>query len=72
MIKTIIIDDEQHCIDRLENLIDNNFDDVLELKGSFKTVEEGLNGIKQFKPALIFLDVEINDKTGFEIGRAHV
>lgn len=67
MIRAIIIDDEQHCIDRLENLITNNFDDALELKGSFQFVEEGVAAIKKLKPQLVFLDVEIKDKTGFDL-----
>ena len=33
----------------------------------FRSVEEGLKAIKQLKPQLVFLDVEINDKTGFDL-----
>lgn len=66
MIKAIIIDDEQHCIDRLENLLANYCADSVKQCGSFKSVEEGLTAVKQIKPELVFLDVEINNKTGFD------
>ena len=67
MIKAIIIDDEGHCINRLENLLATFCSDMVELCGSFKTVEEGSDAIKTIKPQLVFLDVEINDKTGFDL-----
>jgi two-component system LytT family response regulator len=40
---------------------------MIEVSGSFKTVEEGVEAIKKLKPQLAFLDVEINDKTGFDL-----
>ncbi len=67
MIRAIIIDDEQHCIDRLEQLIENNCCNSIKLLGSYQSVEEGLKAIKEEKPALVFLDVEIKDKTGFDL-----
>lgn len=67
MIKAIIIDDEQHCINRLKNLVATYCSNAIELSGSFKTVEEGVDVIKKIKPQLVFLDVEINDKTGFDL-----
>ncbi len=65
MIRAIIIDDELHCIDRLENLV-TNYCSNIELCGSFQSVKEGLAAIKKVKPDLVFLDVEINDETGFD------
>jgi two-component system LytT family response regulator len=67
MIKAIIIDDEQHCIDRLKKLVENYCTDSIEIDGAFQSVEEGLNAVKQIKPELVFLDVEIKDKTGFDL-----
>jgi len=67
MIKAIIIDDEGHCINRLENLLATFCSDMVVLCGSFKTVEEGSDAIRTIKPQLVFLDVEINDKTGFDL-----
>lgn len=67
MITAIIIDDEQHCIDRLSNLLDKDFAKDIELLGNFSTIEEGIQGIKKMRPELVFLDVQINDKTGFDL-----
>lgn len=67
MIKALIIDDEQHCIDRLAHLVATHCTDSVELCGSFKTVDEGYKAIKAIQPQLVFLDVEIQDKTGFDL-----
>jgi len=67
MIEAIIIDDEQHCISRLEQLLRENFSQTIHLAGSFQTVEEAFTGIKKIQPGLVFLDVQIHDKTGFDL-----
>lgn len=66
MIKAIIIDDEQHYINRLKGLLTEYCSDTIELKGSFQSVEEGIKAVKQIQPELIFLDVEIKMQTGFD------
>lgn len=66
MIRTLIIDDEQHCIDRVTHLLEAHKDRV-HLMDALHSVEEGVTAIKKFKPDLIFLDVQINDKTGFDL-----
>jgi len=67
MITSIIIDDEQHCIDRLQGLIATHCSASLELKGSFSSVEDGIRGIQLLGPELLFLDVQIHDSTGFDL-----
>jgi two-component system, LytTR family, response regulator len=67
MIKAIIIDDEQHCINRIEHILREYCLNEVELTGSFETVDAGLAAIKKLKPQLVFLDVEIHDKTGFDL-----
>ena len=67
MIRAIIVDDEQHCIDRLQGLIEEHLSDSVHLMYSFKTVEDSLKAIDKYKPDLVFLDVQIHDKTGFEL-----
>jgi two-component system, LytTR family, response regulator len=69
MIKTIIIDDEKHCIDSLSGLIEKNFSNIIELAGSFTSVEEGLQSFRLLKPQLVFLDVNIGNKSGFDFLR---
>jgi two-component system, LytTR family, response regulator len=67
MITTIIIDDEQHCIDRLTNLLKENYSSSINLLGTFNNIEDGLKAINVMHPQLIFLDVQIHDKTGFDL-----
>jgi two-component system, LytTR family, response regulator len=67
MIKAIIIDDEQHCIDRLQTLLVEYCVGTIEVCGAFKNFETGLDGIRRLKPGLVFLDVELGDKKGFDL-----
>jgi two-component system LytT family response regulator len=70
MTRAIIIDDEQHCIDRLERLLRDEFAHAVQLLQSFDSVETGLRGIQLLQPELVFLDVQIHDKTGFDLLKA--
>jgi two-component system LytT family response regulator len=67
MTRAIIIDDEQHCINRLSGLLEEHCKDTVHLMDSFQSVEEGIAAIKKFQPDLVFLDVQIHDKTGFDL-----
>jgi len=67
MITAIIIDDEQHCIDRLTTLIEEYCSTNVQLLEACNSVEQGLICIRKLHPDLVFLDVEINDKTGFDL-----
>ncbi len=69
MIKAIIIDDEQHCISRLETLLHQHHAGSVQLLVSVSSVKEGIKAIKELQPDLIFLDVQINDRTGFDLLR---
>lgn len=69
MIRTIIIDDEEHCIDRLNRLLLDYCKPSVELLGSFQTVKDGLEAIAALHPDLVFLDIRIHDKTGFDLLR---
>ncbi|MDN3665237.1 LytR/AlgR family response regulator transcription factor [Algibacter miyuki] len=65
MIKTIIIDDEQHCIDAILKL-SSNYPDVFDITGTFNSVEAGLEAVKTHQPDLVFLDIKIKNQTGFD------
>lgn len=67
MIRTIIIDDEKHCIDRLDRLIKENCSHQVEMMGFFQTIESGIEAIRNMQPQLIFLDVKIHNGTGFDL-----
>lgn len=60
-----IIDDEQHCIDRLMHLLEPHSDHVEIV--SYSTVEEGIKGVDGLRPDVVFLDVQLHDKTGFDV-----
>ena len=63
----MIIDDEQVSIDRLTAMIDKYCRGNIFLAGSCTSVEEGIKGVLSLQPQLIFLDVQIHDKTGFDV-----
>ncbi len=69
MINAVIIDDEQHCIDRLKDLLIQNHALSIHLKGTARNVKEGVKLINKAKPDLVFLDVQLEDKTGFDLLR---
>lgn len=66
MIKALIIDDEQSCIDVLYAMLKENFRNI-DVQTMCRTVDEGKAAIIEYKPDLVFLDVEISDKTGFDL-----
>ena len=66
MIKSIIIDDEQHCVDALRADLDKYCPNV-EVSGTCASGKEGIFAIKKYKPRLIFLDVEMPWMNGFEM-----
>lgn len=67
MISAIIIDDEQHCIDRLSKLLKTYCYQTVGVMGYFQTIEEGIRGVKSLQPELVFLDIQIHDKTSFDL-----
>ena len=67
MITAIIIDDEQHCINKLSYLLAQHHASSIQLLSSFQSAEEGVTAIQQLQPDLVFLDVHLNDKTGFDV-----
>ena len=66
MITSIIIDDEQHCVDALAADILKHCPNV-EIITKCNSAKEGLLAIKKMKPQLIFLDVEMPWMNGFEM-----
>lgn len=66
MINAIIVDDERHCITRLDGLLNKQHGSVVRVLDSFQTVDEAIAGCMRLQPSLVFLDVQIHDKTGFD------
>ncbi len=68
MITALIIDDEQHCIERLSSLVEDNFSADINIVGKFSTSNDSIRAIQELRPELVFLDVQIeSNKTGFDL-----
>jgi len=65
MIRTLIIDDEQHCIEWIEELL-ISYHEKIECVGSAKNLQDAITLTKERLPELVFLDVQIDGKTGFD------
>lgn len=67
MIRAIIIDDEQHCIQRLNQLIATHCASQVHVMEVAENIEDAEKLIYKLQPSLVFLDVQIQDKTGFDL-----
>ncbi len=66
MIKAVVIDDEQNNIDNLTRLLLNYCPDVMVAAATINA-DEGKRIILEEKPDLIFLDIQMPEKNGFEL-----
>ncbi|MEM9001843.1 MAG: response regulator [Bacteroidota bacterium] len=66
MIKTIIVDDEEHCTDSLMRLI-NASGDALFVVAKCTSVRQAKDAIVTLNPDVVFLDVHLENETGFEL-----
>lgn len=66
MIRTIIIDDEQHSCDALKIMLDKCCPQVA-VKAICYSAKDGLKKINELKPDLIFLDIEMPYMNGFQM-----
>lgn len=65
-IRAILVDDEEGARDVLENLL-RRFCPEIELVAKCQNVLQAVETIKQEKPDLVFLDIEMPNYSGFEI-----
>jgi two-component system LytT family response regulator len=65
MIRTIVIDDEQPARDLIKHYL--SFYSEIQVLGEFADGFTGLKAIQEFKPDLVFLDIQMPKLTGFEI-----
>ena len=66
MIRSIIIDDEQHCVRSLLKDLQQHCPSI-ELADACYSAKEGIMAIKKYQPDLVFLDVEMPWMNGFEM-----
>jgi two-component system, LytTR family, response regulator len=66
MLRTIIIDDEIPMQQGLEKMLKSNCPNV-KVVATAGSVEEGLKAISLHHPDLVFLDIKMNDGTGFDL-----
>ena len=64
-IKAIIIDDERLARNELKKLLQEHGD--IEVIEEAANVDEGIEKIESFNPDLIFLDIQMPGKTGFDL-----
>lgn len=64
-IKVVLIDDELRALNRMKILL-NNFPEI-EILEQFENVELGIDYILKCEPDLVFLDVEMQGKSGLDI-----
>ncbi|CAZ94629.1 LytTR family DNA-binding domain-containing protein [Zobellia galactanivorans] len=65
MLRAIIIDDEKHCQDRLFSLLGAH--GAIQVESMVSSFDEGVVAIKKHNPQVVFLDVQLHDRTGFEL-----
>jgi two-component system, LytTR family, response regulator len=67
MIPAIIIEDEPHCTERLIRLLTAHCKDIVKIAGHFSSAAAGIKGIQKLQPALVFLDVQLQNVNAFEM-----
>lgn len=66
MLKSIIVDDEAKSGESLRILIEDFCDDV-KVCAICKTVNEGIAAIREHKPDVVLLDIQMQRETGFDL-----
>ena len=66
MIKAILIDDEGHCLETLDMLL-NEYCPQVTILEQCRSAKKGLEAIEKYQPDLVFLDIEMPAMNGFEM-----
>jgi two-component system LytT family response regulator len=66
MLRTLIIDDEAHIRDTLGKFLKRYCPEVI-LVGEASGVGSGIRAVLEFHPDLIFLDINMDDGTGYDL-----
>jgi two-component system LytT family response regulator len=65
-IKTLIVDDEHHCRHNLAELI-SEYCPALEVVAMASSVDEALHCVEEHKPKVLFLDIRMPGRDGFDM-----
>jgi len=68
MLSTILIDDQELCIEMLKDMLEQECPNV-KVAATCDSGKEGIKAVKKHNPDLIILDVEMPEMTGFEMLR---
>lgn len=64
--KAVIVDDDANGIQAIKNLVDQ-FSFPAEIVGSAQSIEEAIPILNKTKPDILFLDIEMNNESGFDL-----
>ena len=67
MIKAVIIDDEINAQSLLEKTLERYFPHKFNILAKCNSVDTGVQAIKDHEPELVFLDIQMPEKNGFEL-----
>ncbi len=67
MISCIIIDDEKRAIETFRRIVSRYLSDKLEVIAEATSVKEGVRTILEFRPDMVFLDIEMPGENGFKL-----
>lgn len=67
MIRTVIVDDEEHCIERLQRLLSELYAGKIVVEGQYRHAGEAYSAILAGKPDLVFLDIQLQEESGFDL-----
>lgn len=67
MIRTILVDDENHALESLEILLEMNFPGKFEILAKCSSVDQAIPEIQRHEPELVFLDIQMPQKNGFTL-----
>ncbi len=65
-LKIVIVEDEPHSRESLRNLL-KEFCPGTEIVATAENIDEAIKSIQEFQPDLVFLDIELQHGTGFDI-----
>lgn len=69
MIKAVLIDDEKNALEMLEWQL-HNYCPEIQVCATCQNADKGIEAINEYHPQLIFLDIEMPRKNGFELLQA--